>query len=160
MPEPVQSHRWPSLLGFIGAALGAGAIGSWATFTSVTTWYPLLHKPAWNPPAWLFGPVWTVLYVLMGVAAWRVWRTRAPTARALLIGYFIQLVLNAGWSILFFGLKHPLWALADIAVLWAVLVGLQAGFMCVDRVAAWLWLPYLLWVGFAAALNSAIVRLN
>jgi tryptophan-rich sensory protein len=104
--------------------------------------------------------VWTILYVLMGVAAWRVWRSRLPAARGWLLGYFVQLALNAVWSILFFGLRRPPWALADIALLWAVLVWLQAGFARLDRAAAWLWLPYLLWVSFAAALNSAIVRLN
>jgi len=144
---------------FIGAAFTAGAIGSWATFEHVRTWYPTLAKPAWNPPSWVFGPVWTVLYVLMGTAAWRAWRT-GPAARPLVVAYFVQLGCNALWSVLFFGLKQPAWALADIVVLGLLLAWMQRGLARVDRVAAWLWLPYLLWVGFAAALNAAIVRLN
>ena len=151
---------WVALLGFIAAAFAAGAIGSWATYANVRTWFPLLNKPDWNPPGWLFGPVWTTLYVLMGVAIWRAWRTGVPAAPALVRGYFVQLALNALWSVLFFGLKQPAWALADIALLWVLLVWLQAGLARVDRGAAVLWLPYVLWVSFASALNAAIVRLN
>jgi len=151
---------WLALAGFIAAAFAAGAIGSWATFEHVRTWFPLLHKPSWNPPGWLFGPVWTTLYVLMGVAIWRAWRTRTPAAAPLVRAYFVQLGFNALWSVLFFGLKQPAWALAEIIVLWALLVRLQIGLARVDRLAAALWLPYVLWVSFAAVLNAAIVRLN
>ena len=151
---------WVTLTGFIAAAFAAGAIGSWATYAHVRTWFPLLNKPAWNPPGWLFAPVWTTLYVLMGVAIWRVWRVRAPTAPALVDRYFVQLVLNALWSVLFFGLKQPAWALVDIVVLWSLLVWMLAGLWRADRWAAVLWLPYVLWVSFAAVLNAAIVRLN
>jgi len=147
------------LAGFIAASFAAGAIGSAATFPAVRTWYPILAKPEWNPPNWLFGPVWTTLYVLMGVAIWRAWRT-GPAARPLVRGYFVQLGLNALWSVLFFGLQRPAWALVDIALLWLLLVWLQRGLARVDRLAAGLWLPYLFWVTFAAALNTAIVRLN
>ncbi len=154
------SHRsWLVLVGFIGAAFVAGAIGSWATISNVRTWYPALAKPAWNPPSWLFAPVWTTLYVFMGAAAWRAWRT-GPAARPLVMGYFVQLVLNALWSILFFGLKQPVWALVDIVVLWGLLGWLQIGLWRTDRAAGAFWLPYLLWVSFATALNAAIVRLN
>jgi translocator protein len=150
----------PALAGFIGAAFVAGAIGSWATFENVRAWYPGLAKPAWNPPNWIFGPVWTTLYVLMGVAIWRVWRTAGPETTRLVRLYFVQLALNALWSVLFFGLKSPGWALVDIALLWGLLVWLLAGCWRRDRVAAALWLPYVLWVSFATALNAAIVRLN
>jgi benzodiazapine receptor len=150
---------WFVLAGFIGAAFVAGAIGSAATFENVRSWFPTLVKPSWNPPGWLFGPVWTTLYVLMGTAAWRVWR-QGPAARTLVRGYFLHLLPNALWSILFFGLKQPAWALADIVVLWGLLVWLLVGFWRTDRLAAALWLPYLLWVSFATALNAAIVRLN
>lgn len=149
-----------ALVGFIGAAFIAGAIGSWATLENVRTWFPLLQKPAWNPPAWLFAPVWTTLYILMGVAIWRAWRAGAPAAPRLVRGYFVQLGFNALWSVLFFGLRQPAWALADILVLWGLLVWLQAGLWRSDRLAGALWLPYLLWVSFATALNAAIVRLN
>jgi len=147
------------LAGCIAAAFVAGAIGSVATFANVRSWYPGLIKPAWNPPSWIFGPVWTTLYVLMGVAAWRAWRT-GPAARPLLAGYGAQLVLNAAWSILFFGLKQPAWALVDIVALWVLLAWLGVRFWRADRLAGALWLPYLLWVSFATALNAAIVRLN
>jgi benzodiazapine receptor len=160
MTTPPTPRPGLALTGFIAAAFAAGAIGSWATYANVRTWFPLLNKPAWNPPGWLFGPVWTTLYVLMGVAVWRVWRTRAPAAPALVKIYFVQLAFNALWSVLFFGLKQPVWALADIVVLWSLLVWLQAGLWRVDRPAAALWLPYVLWVSFATALNTAIVRLN
>lgn len=151
---------WTALAGFIGAAFVAGAVGSWATFPNVRDWFPLLLKPAWNPPGWLFGPVWTTLYVLMGTAVWRAWRAGGPAAPRLVRVYFGHLFLNALWSVLFFGLKQPAWALADILVLWGLLVWLQVGLWRSDRLAGALWLPYVLWVGFATALNAAIVRLN
>lgn len=147
------------LIGCIGAAFVAGAIGSAATFENVRTWYPTLAKPSWNPPNWIFGPVWTTLYMLMGMVAWRAWRT-GFMARPLVIGYFVHLVPNTLWSVLFFGLKQPAWALADILMLWVLLVWLLVGFWRADRLAGALWLPYVLWVTFATALNSAIVWLN
>ena len=155
-----RAKSWLLLLGFIGAAFLTGAIGSWATLENVRSWYPTLNKPAWNPPNWIFGPVWTTLYVLMGVAIWRVGRSGGPAAPRLVRGYFAQLVCNALWSVLFFGLKQPAWALADIALLWLLLVWLQRGLWRTDRLAGVLWLPYVLWVSFATALNTAIVRLN
>ncbi len=155
-----RSRRIPALFGFIVAAFIAGAIGSWATFPSVRDWFPLLLKPSWNPPGWLFGPVWTTLYVLMGVAIWRAWRAGGPAAPRLVRIYFVQLFFNALWSVLFFGLKQPAWALADILVLWGLLIWLQAGLWRSDRLAGALWVPYVLWVSFATALNAAIVRLN
>lgn len=148
-----------ALAGFIAAAFVAGGIGSWATIANVRAWYPFLNKPAWNPPNWLFAPVWTALYVIMGIAIWRAWRT-GPAARPLVRGYFVQLALNALWSVLFFGLKSPGWALVDIGALWLLLAWLQAGLWRTDRAAGVLWVPYLLWVSFASALNLAIVRLN
>jgi tryptophan-rich sensory protein len=155
-----RSRQVAALVGFIGAAFIAGAIGSWATFPNVREWFPLLMKPSWNPPSWVFGPVWTTLYVLMGVAIWRAWRAGGPAATRLVRLYFVQLFFNALWSVLFFGLKQPAWALADILVLWVLLVWLQAGLWRSDRAAGALWVPYVLWVSFATALNAAIVRLN
>ena len=153
-------RSWSALIGFIGASFVAGAIGSAATFPHVRSWYPGLVKPAWNPPSTIFAPVWSVLYVLMGVAIWRVWRTGHPAAGNLTRLHFVQLALNALWSVLFFGLKRPDWALAEIGLLWGLLAWLQVRLWQRDRVAGGLWLPYLLWVSFAAALNLAIVRLN
>lgn len=154
-------NRWLALLLFLLASFAASAIGGWATFESVRTWYPTLVKPAWNPPAAVFGPVWTLLYSLMSVAAWRIWLRRdVPGASAALRMFFVSLVLNALWSVLFFGLHRPGWALVDNVALWSTLVFLQARFARLDRVAGGLWAPYLAWVTFAVALNAAIWRLN
>lgn len=164
MTAALAPRRWLALAGFIAAAFVAGAIGSWATYANVRTWFPLLNKPSWNPPGWLFAPVWTTLYVLMGVAIWRAWCAAPPegasTTRRLMTGYFVQLGFNALWSCLFFGLKQPQWALVEIVVLWGLLLWLQAGLWRTDRLAGALWVPYVLWVSFATVLNAAIVRLN
>lgn len=155
------ARSWFALFGFIGAAFVAAAIGGAATTSSVRDWYPALTKPSWNPPSWIFGPVWTLLYIMMGIAAWRVWLQRTLTgARGALALYFLQLALNALWSVLFFGLRNPRFALVDIALLWVCLFVAQRSFWRIDRVAGWLWLPYLAWVTFAAGLNTAIVSLN
>lgn len=148
-------------MAFLAVTFAASAIGSAATFRSVTTWYPTLVKPAWNPPAWIFGPVWTALYVAMAVAAWRSWRrVEGAEATAILRLYGIQLALNALWSVLFFGLQRPDWALLDIVLLWLVLVVLLRRFWRLDRPAAVLWSAYVAWVSFATALNAAIWVLN
>lgn len=96
----------------------------------------------------------------MGVAVWHAWQSRGPSVRAIVAVYFVQLLVNASWSVLFFALKQPVWALADISVLWVLLACIQVGLARIDGLAAWLWLPYLLWVSFAGVLNLAIVRLN
>jgi|UniRef100_UPI004049ACC6 translocator protein len=149
------------LVGFIMASFLAAAIGGYATAESVRTWYPLLNKPVWNPPSWVFGPAWTLLYTLMSIAAWRVWRRRdkVETGKALRF-FFTQLVLNAFWSVLFFGLQKPQWALVEIIALWSVLAVIQRAFWRIDRIAGILWIPYLAWVSFATALNAAIWWLN
>jgi tryptophan-rich sensory protein len=154
--------RWLALGGFLLVTFAAAAIGSWATFTSVETWYPRLAKPAWTPPSFLFGPVWTCLYLAMAVAAWRVWRLQpaGPAARGVLRLYGAQLVLNALWSVLFFGWRRPDLALVDIAALWILLAIACGRFWRVDRAAGALWTPYLAWVSFASALNAAVWWLN
>lgn len=153
--------RWLALALFIFAAFAIAAVGGWATASSVTTWYLTLIKPSWNPPSWLFAPVWSVLYLLMAVAAWRVWlRREQPGARLVLRFWFAQLALNAFWSLLFFGLRSPGAALAEIVLLWLTLAWLQVQFFRNDRLAALLWAPYLGWVTFAAGLNLTIWRLN
>jgi tryptophan-rich sensory protein len=166
IPAEKGARVWFALVGFIAAAFVAGAIGSAATFENVRTWYPTLVKPSWNPPNWLFGPVWTTLYVFMGIAAWRAWRRRHMLGaaelgvRAVVKLYFVHLVANALWSILFFGLKQPAWALAEIVVLWAMIAWIQFRLVKIDGIAAALWAPYLAWVSFASFLNFTIVRLN
>jgi len=140
----------------------AGVIGSLFTVSAIPTWYAGLVKPALNPPSWVFGPVWTTLYFLMGIAAFLVWRMgweRKEVKMAL--GVFgIQLFLNAIWSIIFFGLHNPGWALADIALLWLTIVWTIALFYKISKPAAYLLAPYLLWVSFASYLNYAILVLN
>src|SRR5262249_34146407 len=127
---------------------------------SVRSWYPTLSKPAWTPPNQVFGPVWSVLYLLMGVASWVVWRSRTRQARSALRLFGAQLVLNVLWSALFFGLRLPGVALVDIVLLWGGIVATTAAFWRSSRVAAWLMAPYAVWTTFATALNFEIWRLN
>ena len=143
-------------------ALAVAAIGGLATASSVTTWYVGLHKPAFNPPNAVFGPVWTVLYVLMALAAWRVWRAGpAGGRRRAAIGlYAVQLALNLAWSLIFFGLRRPDLALVEIAVLLIAVLATTAVFWRRDRIAGLMLVPYAAWVAFASALNFAIWRLN
>lgn len=146
----------------IVACLAAGAIGSIFTRQTITTWYATLEKPAFQPPNWLFAPVWTLLYVLMGVAAFLVWRKGLENrqVKIALIAFLIQLVLNALWSVVFFGLESPVYGLIVIAVLWAAILFTTLSFYRISRVAGGLMLPYLLWVTFAAVLNESIWLLN
>jgi tryptophan-rich sensory protein len=149
--------RWISLFAWVVLCHLAGALGALTTDASL---YWSLPTPSWAPPAWLFAPVWLTLYTMMGVAAWRVWtRPRSP-ARTTALGLFaVQLVLNAGWSPIFFGLEAPRAALVVIVLLWAAIAATIAAFLRVSRGAALLLVPYLAWVTFATALNAAIVAL-
>ena len=151
------------LLVIVAICLAAGAIGGIATASSVTGWYTTLQKPSWNPPNAVFGPVWTTLYLMMAVAAWLVWRRR-PTAgaavRNALIWFAAQLVLNSVWSLLFFGLHRPGVAAIEIVVLWVAIVATIRAFARLSRPAAWLLVPYVTWVSFAAVLNFTIWRIN
>jgi tryptophan-rich sensory protein len=124
----------------------------------VRDWYPTIAKPAWTPPSWLFGPVWTILYAMMGVAAWLVWR-RVGWSGAL-VWFAIQLALNATWSPVFFGLHRLGLALVNIGLLWLAILGTTIAFWRVAPVAGGLFVPYLAWVSFATALNFAIWQLN
>jgi len=149
------------LVAFILICFLAAAVGGTATVGAVRTWYPALRKPRWNPPAQLFGPVWSVLYLMMGVAGWLVWRTRDAIDVRLALGLFtMQLALNVSWSVLFFGLRRPGRALVDIVLLWVAIVATAIAFWSHDPISSVLLLPYLLWVTFAAALNRSIFRLN
>ena len=124
-------------------------------------WYAALRKPAWNPPGWVFGPVWTMLYTLMAVAAWLVWRRGGfATQRRPLTLFLVQLALNAAWTPLFFGLHWPGVALAEMGLLWAALGATLLAFRSVSSVAAALLTPYLAWVSFAAVLNFTLWHLN
>jgi len=150
-----------ALVLFVALCLGIGALGASVTATSVDTWYAGLVKPSFNPPDEVFGPVWTVLYVLMGVAAWRVWRSAdRDTTRGPLTLFALQLAINLGWSVVFFGLHKIASAVATIVVLDVAVLVTMLAFRAVDRVAALLMLPYVALVAFATVLNVAIWRLN
>lgn len=132
-----------------------------AVFVSVDGWYVTLNKPSWNPPSWLFGPVWTLLYIMMAIAAWLVWRKGGWALQRWPLSLFvIQWLLNAIWTPLFFGMHLIGLALVDIVLLWIAIVATLAAFWRVSRPAAWLLVPYLMWVSFATALNFAIWQLN
>jgi benzodiazapine receptor len=154
-------RRIAALVVFVGLCLAVGALGGWVTAGSVKDWYPTLHKPSFNPPNWLFGPVWTVLYAMMGVAAWRVWcKAWGNRARRPLALFALQLALNLGWSVTFFGLHAIGAAVVVIVALEAAILGTMLAFRRIDGVAAALLVPYALWVAFATLLNVTIWRLN
>lgn len=155
------SVRWIGLILFLAASYAAAAIGSAFTVPAVDPWYQELVRPSWTPPDWIFGPVWTVLYATIGISAWLVWLEGGLRgARAAMSVYAVQLVLNALWSVLFFGLRRPDLALIDIVLLWVSIVATVVLFWRKRAVAGWLLVPYLAWVSFAAALNFAIWQLN
>jgi tryptophan-rich sensory protein len=147
---------------FLIICLGAEMTGGLLTRPSLLSgWYAGLRKPAFNPPAWIFGPVWTVLFLLMAVAVWMVWRqSDKKPVRVPLIVFYIQLILNVGWSGLFFGLRHPGLALAEIVVLWLLILLTVILFYRIHRTAGLILLPYLAWVCFAVVLNGAIWWMN
>jgi len=146
---------------FLALCLAVSAIGGAATASSVGTWYQALAKPSFNPPDWLFAPVWTTLYFMMAIAAWRVWRRDGLRgARWALTLFGLQLALNLCWSIVFFGLRSIGGALVEIAVLLLAIVATTVVFWQRDRVAGMLFVPYAAWVAFAAVLNAALLRLN
>lgn len=140
----------------------AGIIGLFFTNPAVDGWYSNLTKSALNPPAWVFGPTWTILFILMGVAAYFVWDKglKNKKVKICLLIFIIQLVLNAIWSIIFFGLHSPFWALIEIIILWITIMCTIIAFYKVSKLAAWLLLPYILWVSFATYLNYSVFALN
>jgi translocator protein len=155
-------NQWVALAGFVAICLLAGGLGGWITTQSVTEWYPALNKPLWNPPSWIFAPVWTTLYLIMAVAAWLVWKKspRFSGVRVALILFFAQLALNCLWSFLFFGARNPALALVDIVLLLATLALTTWAFLGHSKLAGALMLPYLAWVSFATVLNFTIWQLN
>lgn len=146
---------------FLLLCLGVSGLGATITASSVGDWYQTLRKPGFNPPDWVFAPVWTVLFVLMAVAAWRVWRRVGfGRARAAFTAFALQLTLNLLWSWLFFGQQQIALALAEIVLLLAAILVTGFLFWHHDRLAAALLVPYASWVGFAVVLNAALWRLN
>ncbi|WOB09160.1 TspO/MBR family protein [Piscinibacter gummiphilus] len=160
LPLPSPRHPWAALAAWLALSAAVAAIGGVAS-ADAGSFYRQLTLPAWAPPAWLFGPVWTLLYAAMAVAAWWVWRTPPTSARRIaLTFYVVQLVPNVLWSWLFFAWHQGALAMADIALLWLLIVATVAAFWRVRRGAAGLLLPYLAWVSFASALNFWLWRHN
>lgn len=154
--------NWAKLILAIVICQAAGGLGALFTSTGPNSWYATLEKPSWNPPNWIFGPVWTVLYLMMGVALYLVW-SKTPLERAgrmAFAWFWIQLALNVLWSAAFFGLKSPLYGYLVILALWCAIVATMWTFGRVSKTAV-LWLaPYLLWVTFASCLNWSILAFN
>ncbi len=153
-----------SLIGlgiWIGICFGAAFIGSVFTNPSVPTWYASLAKPSWTPPDFVFGLVWSALFLMMALPAWLVWRQGGLTAASIPIALFtLQLGLNVAWSILFFGLHMPGLAFGEIVVLWFAILATTIAFWRSTSIAGYLLLPYLIWVAFATGLNFALWRMN
>jgi len=152
-----------TLVVFIGLAFLTGGVGGGVTVSALETWYPSLTKPALNPPDAVFGIVWPILFVLMSIAAWLVWREGWRAAegvkRALRL-HFWQLLVNMGWSVVFFGLQSPLWAIPVVLLLWVLVAWMAREYRAISAPAFWLTMPYLAWITFAAYLNVAITVLN
>jgi tryptophan-rich sensory protein len=145
----------------VAVCFAAAAAGSWLTFASLDTWYAGLAKPSLNPPNWVFGPVWSTLYLLMAIAAWLIWQQRARTRIRLPLSLFAaQLAVNVAWSGCFFYLERLGLAFGDVVLLWLLILATMVSFFRVSRAAGALLVPYLLWVSFASYLNFAIWRLN
>ncbi len=138
----------------------AGIIGAIFTISAIPTWYSTINKPSFNPPSWVFGPVWTILYTMMGIALFLIWTNKNGKKREAIHLFFVQLLLNAIWSPIFFGLHSLLIALIVIILLWIGILLTMISFSRISKTAAWLLAPYFLWVSFATLLNAAIWQLN
>lgn len=157
-------HHWKSLIAFLLAVWSVQFISAMATFPSVTEWYPTLRTPSWNPPNWVFGPVWSVLYVMIALSGWRLYVKLKTSGQPLLHPamrcWALQLAANLAWSCLFFGLHLPGAALADISILLVAIALTIHHARKLDTPAALLLIPYFLWVAYASSLNAAIVAMN
>lgn len=159
--RPTRARQAAMLLVFVAVCFAAAGLGASSTATSVNGWYQTLNRPDWNPPDWVFGPVWTVLYLMMAIAAWCVWRSTSWRRSGSALGWWaVQLALNSLWSIVFFGMRRPGWAFAEIVLLWMAIAITIRGFLRHSVAAALLLLPYLLWTTFAAVLNFVVWQMN
>jgi len=151
-----------SIIVWIVVCLAVGYVSSLFTTPSIATWYASLNQPAFSPPNWVFFPVWTTLYILMGIATGLVWTKRSSNKKAgsAVNLFVVQLILNFAWSYIFFTLHKPWWAFAEIVVLWIVLLWTIVSFKKVSATSAYLLVPYILWVTFASVLNLAVAMLN
>lgn len=152
-------NKWVKLIASILICQIAGVIGSVFTTPSITTWYADLQKPGFSPPNWVFGPVWITLYTLMGISLYLVWNKKKNIKIPLTL-FFIQLILNSIWSIIFFGLQNPFYALIEIIILWIMILLTIISFYKVSKKAGLLLLPYIIWVSVATILNYYIWILN
>jgi tryptophan-rich sensory protein len=158
-------NKYTRILIVVVTCLAIGYFSGMATQSSIKTWFPTLVKPSFNPPNWIFAPVWSMLYIMMGIAAGLVWnRLELSNDKELvkksLVFFAIQLGLNALWSVLFFGLRNPMLALIEIVLLWLMIYETYIKFGKIDKIAGYLFLPYLAWVSFATVLNASIWWLN
>lgn len=146
----------------VALPLVVGATSGFFTMTGVESWYQTINKPSWNPPNWVFGPVWTTLYILMGVALFLVWKadTSAELKKIAISLFAVQLVFNFFWSFIFFYLQQPGWAVLELAIMWIFILLTIFAFAQVSKTAAWLLVPYISWVSFAGILNYTIWKLN
>jgi len=155
-----KKHLFPLLISII-IALSAGFIGSFFTTPSIASWYAFINKPSFSPPNWLFAPAWTLLYILMGIAAFLIWQKRDyPQTKPALMFYGLQLILNTLWSIIFFGMKNLGLAFLEIIFLWLFILITLIKFYKINKTAGLLFVPYLAWVSFALILNYAVWMLN
>lgn len=157
-------NKYTRILVLVVTCLAVAYFSSMVTRLSVETWYTTINKPSFNPPNWLFAPVWTTLYVMMGIAGGLVWHEinspRKEEVKKAMLFFAIQLGLNALWSYLFFGLKNPLLALIEIVLLWLMIYETYVKFARINKFSGYLFIPYLLWVSFATVLNASIWWLN
>jgi tryptophan-rich sensory protein len=145
----------------ISIPLMAGFLGSFFTSSSVKTWYLIINKPSWNPPSWVFAPVWTTLFIMMGISLYLVWSRKIDNKSRVAFKMFaVQMVLNVLWSVFFFGMGNFWLAFGEILVLWAFILATIVSFAKINKTAAWLLVPYILWVSFATYLNLTIALLN
>lgn len=148
------------LIASIIISLAAGGIGAIFSASAIPTWYATLAKPSFNPPNWLFGPAWTIFYLLMGISVYLVWTSAVQNKKIAYLAFFIQLILNALWSAIFFGFHALGLALGEIIILWLAIGWTIIAFNKISKTASCLLIPYILWVTFAAILNFAVYRLN
>jgi translocator protein len=159
----MQLNKTTKIIVLVISCLAIGFLSGQVSRDAITTWYPTIIKPSFNPPNWIFGPVWSILYAMMGVAAGLVWAkidTNQEVVKKALLFFGIQLALNALWSYLFFGLHNPLMAFIEIILLWLMIYETYSQFSKIDKIAGYLFIPYLAWVGFATILNGSIWWLN
>jgi len=161
--KKIKMNKVSKILVVVVTCLVVGYFSGMVTRSAITTWYPTLIKPSFNPPNWFFAPVWTMLYTMMGVAAGLVWdrmEQEKELVKKALVSFAIQLALNALWSYLFFGLKNPMLAGIEIIILWLMIYETYVKFVKINKTAGYLLIPYLLWVSFASVLNASIWWLN